>query len=155
MKTKQKDKMQTIKNYKDKNPNEWRKVLLEIYGDNWINYGYKDFDGNHPLKNKLKISGRSLSKSVSFLLEHQLIRIDNNLIYLEPKGFEVARETKKEIYHSAQQTSIIFLTSVLAITAFFDFLNKSYAQKIYIWLYVLAISLFALGTYIFFRRAIK
>jgi hypothetical protein len=150
-----KNKINTIENFDDKDSNEWRKVLLEIYKDNWNIYGYKDFEGNHPLRKKLRLSGRSLSKSISFLLEHKLIRVHDNFIYLEQKGFDVAREIKKEIYHSAQQTSIIFLTSVLAITAFFDFLNKTYYNKIYVWLYVASLSGFALLTYIFFKRAIK
>lgn len=149
-------KIKTVDNFEDdENKNEWRKVLLEIYKDNWNIYGYKDFEGNHPLRKKLKLSGRSLSKSISFLIEHKLIRVDNNFIYLEQKGFDVAREIRKEIYHFSQQTSIIFLTSVLAITAFFEFLNKTYSNKIYIYLYFFAISLFALGTYILFRRAVK
>ena len=97
----------------------------------------------------------SLAKSVSFLLEHKLIYISNNMIYLEKEGFELAREIKKEIYQSVQQTSIIFLTTVLAVTAFFDFLNKAYSNSLFVWFYVLAISLLSLGSYIIFRRSIK
>ena len=144
-----------FENYKSKDPNEWRRVLLEIYKDNWVNYGYKDLESNHPLSKKLKISGVSLAKSVSFLLEHKLIYISNNMIYLEKEGFELAREIKKEIYQSVQQTSIIFLTTVLAVTAFFDFLNKAYSNSLFVWFYVLAISLLSLGSYIIFRRSIK
>ena len=53
---------------------------------------------------------------------------------------EIAREIQKEIYQSAQQTSIIFLTAVIAITSFFDFLNKAYYNKIYIWFFIISVA---------------
>ena len=48
---------------KEKDRNEWRRVLLELYKDNWTVYGYKGPDMKHPLMDKLKISGISLHKS--------------------------------------------------------------------------------------------
>lgn len=144
----------------------WKKVLKEIYGFAPNNWGESNkmnkYDNNHELAKKLKISGQELGNTISFLEEQKLIKtnISNKKEYnaqwiITEKGFNVALDIKKEIYQSFQQSVLIFLTSVLAITAFFNFLNQSYNNKIFVWLYVLLLSIFSLGIYVFFRRSIK
>ena len=107
---------------KAKEKNEWRRVLLEIYRDNWQLYSNKCLDKKHPLAIKLKISEVSLKKSISFLREHKLVYDDSNLIYLSKAGFNVARETQKEEKDTFQQITIVLFTFVLTSTAVFEFL---------------------------------
>lgn len=144
----------------------WKKILKEIYDfapNNWgESHNVSKYDNSHELAKKLKISGQELGNTISFLEDQKLIKtnVSNRKDYsaqwiITEKGFNVALDIKKEIYQSFQQSVLIFLTSVLAITAFFEFLSKSYNNKLFVWLYVLLLSIFSLGIYVFFRRSIK
>lgn len=126
MKTKQISNYKDVYNYEKKHPNEWRRVLHDIYKENWVIYGTRDINKEHPLIKKLKISVRSLQKSISFLRENDLIKIvgKDSHLYLNPKGFDVAREEQNRKLNAILQTVIIYFTTIIAITAMFNLFNN-------------------------------
>lgn len=142
----------------DKDRNEWRRVLEEIYRDNWHVYAYKNLDENHPLAKKLKISGRSLQKSLSFLDENGLVSTTHDIISLTPKGFDVARENQHIKLNAVLQTAIIYFTTIIAATAMFQFFKslEIWSAEILLRNYMIGIGLIAIGSYQFiFKRLIK
>ncbi len=109
-------------------PNEWRKLLHELYHENWIWYSISDFNegSNNPLLKKLKLTPRSLNKSMYFLKENELIKIEGkgHKVFLTPKGFDIAREEQNHKLNATLQTVIIYLTTIIAITTAFELFNN-------------------------------
>ena len=141
------------------NPNEWRKLLHELYHENWIWYSISDFneDSNNPLLKKLKLTPRSLNKSMYFLKEHELIKIDgkDNQVFLTPKGFEIAREEQNHKLNASLQTVIIYLTTIIAITTAFELFNNLgiiSVWTLFLSYLVVGTTLIVLFYFIIFRR---
>lgn len=143
----------------------WKRTLKEIYDFAPNNWGESNkiskYEDRHPLAKKLKIRGQELGNTISFLEDQKLIKtnISNPKDYaaqwiITEKGFNVVQEIQRERMNAFQQTSIIFLTFVLALTSFFEFIPKSQDSKLFIWYIVSLLVGMSLTTWVF-RRSIK
>ncbi|MCK4429491.1 MAG: hypothetical protein KAU95_03885 [Candidatus Aenigmarchaeota archaeon] len=142
----------------DNDKNEWRLVLNEIYKDKWIIYSVKEVDEKHPLAKELKISGRSLQKTLSFLEGTDLIKIkEDNFIYLTQKGFNVARENEHMVLSETLQFLIVYFTTIIALTTMCNFFQalKLISPQTLLMVYAVSICLVFLLIYIFHKRRPK
>lgn len=142
----------------DKDTNKWRLVLEEVYRDNWHVYGYKNLNNDHPLAKKLKISGKSIQKSLSFLEENQLIKNVENLVYLTPKGFNVARANQNLKINAILQVEMIYFTVILAATTMFQFFGslKIWSNTVLLLNYIVSICLIVVVSYFWiFKKFIR
>jgi hypothetical protein len=104
----------------------WKAVLNEIYKSQpeWEYYGrgVGYIDDNHPLAKKLKISGKELQSTFSFLEEQKLIKYDeHNFVSLTEKGFNVALENEKHRMNIYLQLVMSYFTSILVVTTIYQF----------------------------------
>ncbi len=146
-----------------KNPNEWRKVLHELYKENFIFENASDMneDGN-PFQRKIGISQRSLQKSLWFLTQNKLVKIkpmgSSSVYQITEKGFQVAREEQNHKLNALLQVVIIYFTSILVLTAMFDlFNNLNIVNKtLLFWEYLLVgLGLAFLYHFVIFRKMVK
>jgi len=156
-----------MKGEKDKaiTASNWKRVLKEIYDFAPNNWGeskkVSKYDDTHDLAKRLKISGQELGNTMSFLEDQKLIKtnVSNPKEYsafwiITEKGFNIAREIQIEKMNAFQQTTIIFLTFILALTTFFEFIPKSQNSNLFIWYIVSLLIGISITAYIF-KRSIK
>ena len=104
----------------------WKNVLHEIYTSHPHGYGVgkKGFADDHPLAEKLKITGNELMLAYSFLRDHELIDYsdgEKNFFCLSKKGFDVALQNEKIRVEQKLQKTILFFTAMIAISALYTF----------------------------------
>jgi len=147
-----------------KHPNEWRKVLHELYKENFILENISDMnEEDNPFQRKLGISQRSLQKSIFFLKENKLIDIkmmgkDNPIVQITSKGFDVAREEQNHKLNTILQTVIIYFTSILVLTGAFELFNnlELVSKNLLFWEYIIVgVTLVFLYHFLIFRRMIR
>ncbi len=144
-------------------PNEWRKVLHELYKENTIIHpiNYSDNPNEiHPLAKRIKISQRSFMKSVSFLKVNGLIELKGKLahIFITPKGFDIAREEQNHKLNATLQTIIIYLTTIIAITTAFELFNNLKiidALTLFISYLISTIIIVYFSVFVIFRRLLR
>jgi len=107
----------------------WKDVLHEIYISHPHGYGIGKggWGDDHPLAEKLKISGHELMCAYSFLRDHDLIDYsdsEKNFFCLSKKGFDVALQNEKIRADQKLQKTILFFTGVIAISALYTFFTS-------------------------------
>ena len=142
-------------------PNNWKRVLLEIYRQSpngYIeNHEQRFMDDKHILAKRLNIKGMGLGFAIGFLREHKLIEDSNpweplndlvfnqnwhNQIRLTEKGFNVSfelekqrREIRDRKNNTEMQMSIVLLTFLIALTEVTNFAIQvfpEYKEKYFI-----------------------
>ena len=121
----------------------WKKVLLEIYGNSPHSYGESNnigfYDDSHTLAKKLKISGYELGLAISFLRDNKLIEESNssnisrskfpvpkwsNRLSLNENGFEVASRLENQESNKKLQRLIILFTGLATLTGLMIFVKE-------------------------------
>jgi len=107
----------------------WKDLLHEIYISHPHGYGIGKggWSDDHPLAEKLKITGQELMYAYSFLEDHDLIDYSNskkNFFCLSKKGFDVALQNEKIRTEQKLQRTILFFTGVIAISALYTFFTS-------------------------------
>ena len=100
----------------------WIRVLDEIwqYAPNKWGRGAADYNDNHLLAKRLKISGHELMLIMMFLNEQKLTEYDpqfHNTIELTPKGFDVALQNRNAMKNEKISKGSLVLSLAIAIFA--------------------------------------
>ena len=107
----------------------WKDVLHEIYISHPHGYGAGKggWTDDHPLAEKLNITGQELMYAYSFLRDHDLIDYSDsakNFFCLSKKGFDVALQNEKIKTEQKLQKTILFFTGVIAISTLYSFFSS-------------------------------
>jgi len=134
--------------------NNWKKILLEIYNKSPHLYGSSSkmsfYNDNHPLAQKIKITGNELNLGVIFLMNNGLIKQTNpgtlkytdqnwsNFLSITEKGFNVALELEKQKNSNSLKALIAILTAMLVLNGAFQIVTTLEGKYHYLLMYSFA-----------------